>query len=188
MAWPYGPDEDVAVAKPATESKSRWWTVKTHYKKSCEQHEYFTHDDYNGSLVVKDGFRFCEYRVETIDGEFPQFSFTNLPGGSDDKDSIDLNSPYGDNIDTTELVELFDGGCWDDVEFPEDMPEEEQERLKEFLSENGSYSLEDDEGWSLSETKVWVWGPLEVSDDAGNTRIICADADGNMIDFVDEDN
>jgi hypothetical protein len=40
----------------------------------------------------------------------------------------------------------------------------------------------------LDETEVWVWGPLEVSDDEGNTRIVVADADGNMIDFNEEDN
>jgi hypothetical protein len=188
MAWPYGPDEDVAVAEPATESKSRWWTVRTYYKKSCEQHEYFTHDDYAGSIVVKDGFRSCEYNVETNDGEFPKFEFTSCPGGSADLDSIDLNSCHGTNIETTELVEMFDGGCWGETEFPEDMSEEERERLQEVIDENGSYTLEDEEGWSLSETEVWVWGPLEVTDDEGNTRIIIADADGNMIDFEEEDN
>jgi hypothetical protein len=48
--------------------------------------------------------------------------------------------------------------------------------------------LEDDGDWYLDETEVWVWGPLEVTDDEGNTRIITADNNGNMIDFVDEDN
>lgn len=186
MAWPFGPDDETAETAPAVESKSKWWTVKTYYKKSCEQHEYFTHPDYSSPLVVKDGFRFCTYTVETNDGEFPQFSFTNCPGGSDALDSLDLNSPYSDNIEGCELQEMFDGGCWDDVKFPDDMPEEEQLRLQEFLCDNGSYALEDEEGWTLDETEVWVWGPLEVSDDEGNTRIVIADKDGNMIDFVDE--
>ena len=109
-----------------------------------------------------------------------------MPGGNGAKDSIDLNNCYGTNIECTELVEMFDGGCWGGPEWPDDMPEEEQERLQEFLDENGSYGLEEDEGWYLSETEVWVWGPLVVTDDEGNERIICADADGNMIDFVEE--
>lgn len=182
--WPFGPSD--STEETMTETKSKWWTVRTYYKKSCEQHEYFTHPDYNGPIVVKDGFRSCTYNVETNDGEFPKFEFTNCPGGSADLDSIDLNSCYGTNIESTELVEMFDGGCWGDWEFPDDMPEEEKERLEEFLSENGSYALEDDEGWCLDETEVWVWGPLEVSDDEGNTRIVCADTDGNMIDFKEE--
>ena len=184
MAWPNGPDENPTV--PVEETKSKWWTVKTYYKKSCEQHEYFTHPDYKGPLVVKDGFRFCTYNVETNDGEFPKFEFTNCPGGSADLDSIDLNSCYGTNIESTELVEMFDGGCWGDTEFPEDMSEEDQEELEEFLSENSSYALEDEKGWMLDETEVWVWGPLVVTDDEGNERIIVADENGNMVDFKDE--
>lgn len=186
--WPFATTQDSTETSEetmTTETKSKWWTVKTYYKKSCEQHEYFTHSDYNGPIIVKDGFRFCTYNVETNDGEFPQFEFTNCPGGSADLDSIDLNSCYGKNIESTELVEMFDGGCWGDIEYPEDMPEEEKERLEEFLSENGSYALEDEEGWSLDETEVWVWGPLEVTDDEGNTRIVIADENGNMIDFVE---
>ena len=82
---------------------------------------------------------------------------------------------------------MFDGGCWGGPEWPEDMPEEERERLQEVLDEEGSWALEETEGWYLSETEVWVWGPLVVTDDEGNERIICADEDGNMIDFVEEE-
>ena len=63
---------------------------------------------------------------------------------------------------------------------------EEIEKLEEFLSENGAYALEDDGEWYLDETEVWVWGPLEVSDDEGNTRIVIADENGNMIDFKED--
>ena len=172
--------------EPTTPKQSKWWTVRTYYKKSCEQHEYFTHPDYKGSIKVIDGFRSCTYNVETNDGEFPQFEFTTVPGGNANKDSLDMNSLYGNNIESSELVEMFDGGCWGDIEYPEDMSEEDQEELAEFIEENGTWALEDDRGWTLDETEVWVWGPLEVTDDAGNTRIVIADADGNMTDFRDE--
>jgi hypothetical protein len=163
-----------------------WWTVKTYHKKSCEQHEYFTHPDYEGKIVVKDGFRFCEYSVETSDDNPPEFEFTEVPGGNGAVDSIDLNSCYSNNIESTELVEMFDGGCWGDTEFPEDMDEEEQERLQEIIDEEGSYALEDEEGWTLDDTEVWVWGPLEITNDAGYSRIIAADDEGNVIDYKDE--
>lgn len=182
MAWPNGPDENVAPR----EIKSKWWKVRTYYKKSCEQHEYFTHSDYDNPLKVTDGFRWCEYNVETNDGEFPRFEFTTVPGGNAAKDSLDMNSLYGTNIESSELVSMDDGGCWGDIEYPEDMDEEDQEELAEFIEENGTWALEDDKGWTLDETEVWVWGPLEVTDDEGNVRIVIADENGNMIDFKDE--
>jgi hypothetical protein len=157
-----------------------WYKVKTYHKKSCEQIEYFNHSDYKGQIVVRDGFRYCEYNVETNDDKFPQFEFACVPGGDDKKNSLDLNSLSGPNIEYSEMVEMFDGGCWGGIEFPDDMPEEEQERLQEFVDENGSYALEDEEGWSLSDTEVWVWGPLVVTDDDGNETIVEADDDGNV--------
>lgn len=183
MPWPL--DNEPAEVEETT---STWFTIKTYYKKSCEQHEYFSHPDYEGRIKVTDGFRFAEYRVETNDGNFPQIDFTSVPGGNDALDSIDLNSCFGDNVENTELIEMFDGGCWGDTEFPDDMPEEEQERLQEFIDENGSYALEDEEGWMLDDTEVWVWGPLEVTnEDTGESRIVTADEDGNMIDFKEEE-
>ena len=182
--WPFaGP---AATETEATEeSKSKWWTVRTYHKKSCEQHEYFVQSDGTGKIKVVDGFRSCTYNVETNDGEFPKFEFTYVPGGNGDKDSLDMNSIGGANIESSELVEMFDGGCWGDNEF-EGLTLEEIEKLEEFLSENGAYALEDDGEWYLDETEVWVWGPLEVSDDEGNTRIVIADENGNMIDFKED--
>ena len=188
--WPFASGEVPADVLEETmtekETISKWWTVRTHYKKSCEQHEYFVQRDGDGRIKVIDGFRFVTYNVETNDGEFPKFEFTYVPGGNGDKDSLDLNSLSGENIESSELVEMFDGGCWGDNEF-EGLNDEEVEKLEEFLSENGSYALEDDGEWYLEDTEVWVWGPLEVEDEDGNVRIIIADKDGNMIDFKEND-
>ena len=164
------------------------FTVKTYYKKSCEQHEYYVQRNSTGRVKVTDGFRFCTYTVETTDGEFPKFEFTTVPGGNADKDSIDMNSIDGENIESSELVEMFDGGCWGDVEIKGVEDEVEVERLEELINEEGAYALEDDGTWYLEDTEVWVWGPLEVTDDAGNTRIIIADTDGNTVDFDPENN
>jgi hypothetical protein len=179
--WPFAG----SATTETEESQSKWWTVRTYYKKSCEQHEYFVQNEGSGKIKVVDGFRSCTYNVETNDGEFPKFEFTYVPGGNGDKDSIDMNSINGANIESSELVEMFDGGCWGDNEF-EGLTLEEIEKLEEFLSENGAYALEDEGEWYLDDTEVWVWGPLEVEDDEGNVRIICADENGNMIDFVEE--
>lgn len=188
--WPYASGTVPAdiLEKSMTEetvTESKWWSVKTYYKKSCEQHEYYVQRNGSGRIKVTDGFRFCEYTVETNDGKFPNFEFTTVPGGNDARDSIDLNSISGSNIEGSELVEMFDGGCWGDVEITGIDDEDEVARLEEFISEEGAYALEDDGEWYLDDTEVWVWGPLEVSDDDGNTRIVIADENGNMVDFED---
>lgn len=162
------------------------WTIRTHYKKSCEQREFFYQREGDGKIISTDGFRRCEYTIETTDDEFPDIQFEEMPNGDGKKDSIDLNNLMGDNIDNVELVEMFDGGCWGDIEI-EGLDEDEEEKLREFIEEEGLYSLEDEGNWYLSDTEVWVWGPLEVEDEAGNVRIIIADNDGNVIDFVEEE-
>ena len=161
------------------------WTIRTHYKKSCEQREFFVQREGNGKIIVTDGFRRCEYTIETNNDEFPDIQFEEMPNGDGKKDSIDLNSLIGDNIESTELVEMFDGGCWGDVEF-EGLTLEQEEELEEFINENGTYALEDEGDWYLEDTEVWVWGPVEVTDEDGNSRVVCADEDGNMIDFEEE--
>jgi hypothetical protein len=166
-----------------------WYTVKTYHKKNVEQHEYFRHSETGASILVKDGFRFAEYNVETSDDNPPEFNFTQCPGGNEATDSIDLNSCFGDNVESTDLVEMFDGGCWGDIEIEGVNDEEEEDRLRELIESEGSYALEEDgDGeWYLDETEVWVWGPLEITNDEGYHRIVVADADGNVIDFKEEE-
>ena len=166
------------------------WTIRTHYKKSCEQHEHFYNRKIDGAkIIVRDGFRFAEFTIETTDDNFPAIEFAEVPGGDGKKDSVDLFSLSGDNIESTDLVEMYDGGCWGDVEIEGIDDEDEVERLEELINEEGAYALEEDEDgdWYLSDTECWVWGPLEIEDEAGNVRIICADDDGNVIDFVEEE-
>ena len=184
MAWPNGPDE----VTDNVETTSTWWTVKTYYKKNVEQHEHFINRETGGHILVKDGYRFAEYNVETNDGEFPKFEFREMPGGDGKRDSLDMNCLGGDNIESCDLVEMFDGGCWGGWEI-EGVSGEEEEKLNEFLEENGSWDLEDEGEWYLDETECWVWGPIEITneDNESQTRIIIADDEGNVSDFhVDE--
>ena len=161
------------------------YTVRTYYKKSCEQHEHYVQREGNGKILVKDGFRSAEFTVETNDDNFPEFEFVEVPGGDGKKDSLDMYNLFGDNIESSELVEMFDGGCWGDIEF-EGLTLEQEEELEEFINDNGAYALEDEGEWYLEDTEVYIWGPIEVTDEAGNVRIIIADEDGNVVDFKDE--
>jgi hypothetical protein len=162
------------------------WSIRTHYKKSCEQHEYFYNRKIDGAkIIVKDGYRSAEFTIETTDDEFPDIEFDCVPGGDGKTDSVDLFSLNGSNIESTELVEMFDGGCWGDIKIEGIDDEDEVERLTDLINEDGSYALEDDDDgdWYLSDTECWVWGPLEFTGEDGTTRIIIADEDGNIVDF-----
>jgi hypothetical protein len=164
------------------------WTVRTYYKKSCEQHEYFIQREGKGHIKVIDGFRSATFSITTTDDNFPEFEFEEVPGGDGKKDSLNLFSVSGPNIEDSELIDMFDGGCWGDIEI-EGLDEDEEEEVREFIDENGSWALEDEGEWYLDETECWVWGPIEVTneDDESIKRIIIADADGNVTDFVEEE-
>ncbi len=162
------------------------WKVSTYYKKSCEEHEHYVKD--GETIVRKTGYRGCSFFVETNNDNPPEFEFDFVPGGDGNKDSINMYDCYYDNIENVELDSMWDG-CWEDIDFPESMADEEQERLMEVIEEHGVYSaLEDEEGWSQNETEAWVWGPILIEDEEGNqVRIICADEAGNVIDFKEEE-
>jgi len=168
------------------------WTVSTHYKKNVQEVEtYLQSDDFNngnGQITVTNGFRWGKWEVTTADDNPPQFEFTEVPGGDGKKDSIDMLNCTVNNIENVELISMDDGGCWYDVEV-EGLDEEAEAEIREFLDENSPYELEErDDGWYQEETEWWIWGPIEIQNEAGETvRIICADADGNVIDYEDEE-
>ncbi len=161
------------------------WIVKTHYKKSIEEHEHFTKDGME--IVRKTGWRSGSWNVTTSDDNMPEFEFDYVPGGDGSKDSVDMYNFPGPNVEDVELIETFDG-CWEDVDWPEDMDDEERERLEELVEEEGFYALEEEEGWTQSDTEMWIWGPIEIQNSEGETvRIIVADKDGNVVDYEEEE-
>jgi hypothetical protein len=160
------------------------WTVKTYYKKSVEQHEHYVQREGEGRITVKDGYRSCTFSVETTDDNFPQFEFVEVPGGDGKRDSLDMYCLTGDNIEGSEMIDMYDGGCWGDIEIEGIEDEDKVTELEDFINENGAYSLEDDGEWYLEDTEVYIWGPIEVTnDETGEERIIIADEDGNIVDF-----
>jgi hypothetical protein len=164
------------------------WTVRTYYKKNVQEVEKYVQRDGEGKVTVINGFRWGSWTVETSDDNPPEFEFTEVPGGDGKKDSIDMLNCEVNNIDNVELIDMDDGGCWYDIEI-EGLSEEEEEEIREFLDENSPYELEErDDGWSQDDSEWWIWGPIEIQNEAGETvRIICADENGNVIDFKDEE-
>ena len=161
------------------------WTVKTYHKKNVQENETFVQRNGKGRITTANGFRWGEWTVETSDDNPPEFEFTEVPGGDGARDSIDMLSCCVNNIEEVELVSMDDGGCWYDIEF-EGLTEEEEEELQEFIDENSIYELEDSGDWYQDDTEWWIWGPIEITNDEGYSRIICADADGNVVDYKDE--
>ena len=167
MPWPFPDGESPAEENtaPVEPAETFSWTVYAKYKKSTVEKEYYTKD---GQTIVREtGWR---------SGTFTIYTNTNQPPEIDVKNEDDLNiyDFYPDGVESVELNECWDG-CWEDVTWPDDMPEEERERLQALIEEDGFFSvLEDAEDWMLDETEMWLVGPLVLEDSEGN---VVADGD-----------
>ena len=133
------------------------WHVSTLNKKSVEEHEYWVKD---GVTIIRvTGFRWGSWIVTTDDDEEPQFERVRNPLGNEVEDSIDMNNTCINNIEDVEL-EVLDDGWYLDIMYPDDMDEEEQERMSEIWDED-SYSSWENEGWVQTETECWTDSELE---------------------------
>lgn len=182
MAWPNGPEASDVTPEPVNTTT---WTVSPYYKKSCEEHEHYVKDGM--TIIRKTGFRGASFIVETNDGNPPKFEFGFVPGGDGAKDSLNMYDFPGSNIENVELDSMWDG-CWEDIEFPEEMDDDEKERLQELIEESGDVYdvLENQEEWSQYETEAWIWGPILIEGDNGFRKIVVADEDGNCVEYKDE--
>ena len=54
-------------------------------------------------------------------------------------------------------------GCWVEWSFPDDMPEEERERIQALWDEEWYEGMESD-GWSNDDTEHWIYGPIQLTD------------------------
>jgi hypothetical protein len=162
------------------------WKVSPLYKKSCEEHELYTKD--GQTIRRQTGYRGASFYVETTNDKLPEFEFDFVPGGDESKDSIDMYNCCVNNIENVELDTMWDG-CWQEIEYPDDMEEDERARLEELIEESGDVYqvLEHDEGWSQTDTEAWIWGPIQIENSVGEVvRVICADDEGNVIDFIED--
>lgn len=135
------------------------WKIRAKYKKSTVEKEYFEKD--GKFIVVETGWRGGSFTIETNSDDPPDIDLVN-------EDEIDIYDAYVDGVERIELDHTYDG-CWTDYEWPEDMPEEERERIQALCDEEGYYdALEHYEGWSSWETEMWLVGPLVLEDADGN--------------------
>lgn len=129
-----------------------WWNVKTTEKKAVEEHELWQKDD----MVIRriTGFRWGVWAVETEGDEPPVLKQLDGPSG----DAINMY-----DIEYEGELESLDDGWYSDIIWPDDMDEEERDRLQEMQDED-AYSWEE-EGWFQYETEVWFSGELEITKD-----------------------
>ena len=123
------------------------WKLSTASKKNAVEKQYWTKE---GITVIKEeGYRWGTFYCE-----------------SDERPDIDLSNEDGYDLSNSEYdweLDSLDDGCWVDWEFPEDMDEEEQERIQSLWDEDFFEGLEGD-GWVNDDTEYWFYGPLELEE------------------------
>lgn len=134
------------------------WKVSPANKKSIEEHELWEKDGMAIRRIT--GWRGGTWIVTTSDDIEPEFERTNVPFGSLDEDSVDMNCCCDNNIEECEIEETFDG-WYGDVIWPDDMDDDERERLEELWEED-DYSGWEGDGWIHTDTEMWVWGDLTI--------------------------
>ena len=129
------------------------WRITNLHKKSAVERQFWVRD---GVTAVKDeGFRWGVWECD-----------------SDERPDIDLTNPDGYELLSTdydwEMQEMTDGS-WLEWEWPDDVAEEERERVEELWSEEWYEGMEAD-GWANDETEHWIYGPMELTNvDTGET-------------------
>ena len=121
------------------------WVLTTAEKKNVEEIEFW----YKDGKIIK---RTTGFRWGTVYCK------------SDERPNIDLENPDGLEVFATDYdfeLDNLDDGHYCDVEYPDDMSEEEQERMDELWDED-SYSAWEEEGWSNDDTETWFHGPLNL--------------------------
>ena len=126
------------------------WTVTNGIKKKAEEHALWQKDDWVIRHITYWGF--SSFQVTTEDDNYPQFRFHEGPSG----DGVNMY-----NLDyETELISSLD--CWmEEFIWPDDMPDEEREKLQDLWDED-SYSGFEGDGWINYETEFLLYGSLSI--------------------------
>lgn len=123
------------------------WTLSTKEKKNCVEREFWKHPDFDAPIIRETGYRWGSFTCE-----------------NDEQPDIDLDNPDGLHVYDTgydfELDSMQDG-CWEDWTWPDEIPDEERERLEAIWDED-SYDGWEGEGLVNDDTEVILYGPLEL--------------------------
>jgi len=131
------------------------WFVETVNKKCVEEHELWQKDDMAIRRIT--GWRWGSWLVETSDDNPPDFVFDSGPYG----DACNINEEWPDNVENVEFDSTSDG-WYDDIVWPDDMQEEERERLEELFEQDGFYTALEEDEWEHYDTEYWIQGELSI--------------------------
>ena len=170
------------------------WTVKNYKMRDCDEVVYLTREPEGDNIQIIVQYERIEYLVETNNENIPEFKFTRFPNGDTKIDSIILNGSPAGNIIRTEVKELVSPGSAyalvDSLDYPE------TKYIKTLIDSERIYGIasliDGSEAnpcifapWTLvsEETEHWIWGPVQITNDQGFSKIIYADENGNIFDY-----
>jgi len=122
------------------------WKISNYHKKNAVERQFWTKDGV--TIIKEEGFRWGTWTCE-----------------SDEQPDVDLDNPDGYELMSTDYdweMDNMDDGCWMEWTFPDDMPEEERERIEALWEEEWFDGLEGD-GWYNDETEHWIYGPIQLT-------------------------
>ena len=137
-----------------------FFTLETAWKKSASVLEVWEKD--GKEIRVEEAYRWGTVEIETEGDDVPVIDYQN---------ENDLD-PYMDlDEDENKVVDVQPGELDDqvyyDIQFSDNVDEDEQEELREFIQDEGVVELEG-EGWTLMTTDTTFVGPLVLKDEEGN--------------------
>jgi hypothetical protein len=123
------------------------WILTTQHKKSAVERSFWYKD--GEKIVREEGYRWGKFHCE-----------------SDEKPDVDLKNPNGYELGGDYDWELdgLDDGCWAEWEWPEDMSEEEQDKIMDAWNEDWYDGMEA-LGWSNDDTEYHFHGPLQLENE-----------------------
>ena len=137
-----------------------FFTLATAWKKSASNLEVWEKD--GKEIRIEEAFRFGSVELETEGDDIPVIDFQN----ENDLDPfVDLDE------DENKVIEVQPGDMDDqvyyEITFSDNVDEDEQEELREFIADEGVIELEND-GWIQMSLDTTFVGPLVLLDADGN--------------------
>ena len=120
------------------------WILNTGRKDLVEEQVWTKGDS---TVKYQTLWRSGSWYVKTTDDNEPKFK-------ADENGMVELGWADGENIESVEFEESFDG-CWDDWIFSDDIDEAEQERIQEGWEED-AYEFLHKDGWMEDDTYYYA--------------------------------
>ena len=124
------------------------WVLTTKTKKNAVEKQFWTKD--GRTIIREEGYRWGKFYCE-----------------SDSRPDVDLANPDGYELGDSEYdweLGHLDDGCWADWTYPDDMTEEEQDKIMAAWDEDFYEGMEA-LGWSNNDTEYVFYGPLQLENE-----------------------